>query len=393
MATLFNRQAIFDAKLKTVGYQIILHQEAVSEQEKSDDPESPNLSLDQIVGDKFVVYDYDNLCQHQEIQLNIESERTYLLVTPKSIKSAPNKAHLDELKEKGYKLLLSAWLDDVDELTKFCEYVDVVQFNLLDLNHEDLEHYAELLKGAKIPLLATRVASQAALKLASGLGFDFIQGTYLCHPDEDENKKGKSENNMRTIVLLNTLQNPDVTLDEVEKAVSQDPKIAYRLLLTVNSAAFGLQRKIESIRESLVFIGMQQLKRWASLIALSNIDGKPDELTSIAMTRARMCELLAEDKKAEDPNSFFTTGLFSTLDAMLDTPLEVLMEKLTFSTAIKEALLQHKGLQGQILEDVLNYENAGVEEFKAADVNMHSMMDAYMESLNWTDEYLASLKV
>lgn len=393
MATLFNRQAIFDAKLKTVGYQIILHAEAVEEQEQSDSNQPSNLSLDQIVGDKFVVYDYENLCMHQEINLNIAPERTYLIVTPKSIKSAPNKKHLDELKEKGYKLLLSDWVEDINDLTKFCEYVDVVQFNLLDLSHDDLEHYAELLKGANIPILATRVASQAALKLASGLGFDFIQGTYLCHPDEDQGKKGASENNMRTIVLLNTLQNPDVTLDEVEKAVSQDPKIAYRLLLTVNSAAFGLQRKIESIRESLVFIGMQQLKRWASLIALSNIDGKPDELTSIAMTRARMCELLAEKQSAEDPNSFFTTGLFSTLDAMLDTPLEILMEKLTFSTAIKEALLQHKGLQGQILEDVLKYENADMHDFKQADSKMHHLMDAYMESLVWTDDYLASLKL
>lgn len=392
MTTLFNRQAIFNKKLKTVGYQIILHNPDGKANQEVDGSEESILELDKFIGDKFIVYDYDNLCQHQEVELNIEPQKTFLLVCPHHIKSAPNKTHLEELKEKGYKLLLGEWYELTEELTKYCEFVDMVQFNLLELNQTDLQHYAELLKGAKMPIMATRVASHAALKLAGGLGFDFTQGTYLCHPDDNKEKSAK-ESNMRTIILLNTLQDPDVTLDEVEKAVSQDPRLAYRLLLTVNSAAYGLQRKIDSIRESLVFIGMQQLKRWASLIALSNIEGKPDELTSIAMTRARMCELLAEKNKMDDTNSFFTTGLFSTLDAMLDTPIEILMEKLTFADAIKAALLERKGLQGEILQNVLKYEDASWEDIKGADTNIHDLMDAYMESLTWTDEYLATLKL
>ena len=45
-----------------------------------------------------------------------------------------------------------------------------------------------------------------------------------------------------------------------KKAVSQDARIAYRLLLTVNSAAYNLNRKVESLREALVYIGLANLK-------------------------------------------------------------------------------------------------------------------------------------
>ncbi|XQF91690.1 hypothetical protein ACOBV8_19530 (plasmid) [Pseudoalteromonas espejiana] len=62
----------------------------------------------------------------------------------------------------------------------------------------------------------------------------------------------------------------------------------------------------------------------------------------VCVVRARFCELLAKHVSKPLAGEAFLTGLFSLLDAILDQPMSLLVEKLPFPDDIKAALLNEK---------------------------------------------------
>ena len=137
-------------------------------------------------------------------------------------------------------------------------------------------------------------------------------------------------------------------------------------------------------------LGQNKIKTWASLLGLSGIDDKPVELRVVAMTRARMCELLAKHYKGQ-PDMFFAAGLFSTLDALMDNPLTALIEKLPLSPELKDALLKQEGPAGQALRDTLNYEQGNWEALLNSAVPIEEMSHVYLDALYWSRELNSQL--
>ena len=65
-----------------------------------------------------------------------------------------------------------------------------------------------------------------------------------------------------------------------------------KLLRYINSAYFGMRHSIGSIRQAVMMLGSHGVSRWALLVALTGGPNAPRELSVMALTRARMCELL-----------------------------------------------------------------------------------------------------
>src|SRR5690606_469971 len=109
----------------------------------------------------------------------------------------------------------------------------------------------------------------------------------------------------------------------------------------LNTPQFGMSHKIHSVKQALVLIGEQNLRKWASLVAVTCLsDGKTPELMHATLVRARFCELCAE-AAGLGPLKFelFLAGMLSTLDAMLDYPMESLLKDLPVFDPLKDALL------------------------------------------------------
>lgn len=106
---------------------------------------------------------------------------------------------------------------------------------------------------------------------------------------------------MRTLAIL---RNPALDFKELEKVVTQDVSLSYKLLRYINSAAVGMPNKIDSIHRALVVAGTSCIRAWATLIVLSSIDDKPHELMIIALIRAKMCELIAAALKEKAKENF-----------------------------------------------------------------------------------------
>ena len=167
--------------------------------------------------------------------------------------------------------------------------------------------------------------------------------------------------------------------------------MSYKLLRCINSAFYSLPRKVESIRQAIVILGMQWLKTWVSLMVLANIDDKPRELMMTAMVRAKMCELLATAVAQKDVERFFITGLFSVLDAMMDRPLDELLKTLPLSDDISAALLHQQGPLGAALQCVLAYDRGHWDEVHYQNLSTSEITQTYLGAVAWAGQVAQAL--
>ncbi|HEX7761994.1 MAG TPA: HDOD domain-containing protein, partial [Cellvibrio sp.] len=151
--------------------------------------------------------------------------------------------------------------------------------------------------------------------------------------------------------------------------------------------------------QAIMLLGLNKLRNWVNLLALSNLSGKPHELSITALTRARMCEMIATKiNQRSRPDSFFTVGLLSTLDAFLDAPLEELLRNLSLSEPLNQAMLKHTGPEGMVLEIVQMHEQGHWQEINwdhLADqgITPENLAEIYIDALRWVAETMSTLGV
>ncbi len=251
------------------------------------------------------------------------------------------------------------------------------------------EHLPYWRKNHKI-LCATNVNSLDDYNLSKSNVLDLLQGQFYTLPSAKD--KQKISPSLQTLMeLLVKLQDPEINPEDLAATINQDISLSYKLLRLVNSAFFGLPREVSSTKQAIVMLGHNKIKTWASLLSLSGVDDKPVELRIVAMTRARMCELLAKYYKGQ-AELFFAAGLFSTLDALMDSPISSLVEKLPLSDELKSALLNQSGPAGNALRDVLNYEKGNWLELDASAIPVEILARSYLDAIHWAKELNSQLQ-
>ena len=68
--------------------------------------------------------------------------------------------------------------------------------------------------------------------------------------------------------LINRIDREE-PIERLDATLKGDPSLAFRLLRTMNSPAFGLQVEINSFRHALMMLGYAKLKRWLALLLAS----------------------------------------------------------------------------------------------------------------------------
>ncbi|OUR72041.1 histidine kinase [Methylophaga sp. 41_12_T18] len=238
-------------------------------------------------------------------------------------------------------------------------------------------------------LCATNVNSHNGYNVCKAQHLDLVQGQFYTQAAATKNKK-ISPSSQTLLELLVKLQDQEVDPADLAETINQDVTLSYKLLRLINSAFFGLPKEIESIKQAIVMLGQNKIKTWASLLSLSGLDDKPNELRIVAMTRARMTELLAKYYKGQ-AETYFAAGLFSTLDALMDKPLSSIIERLPLSDELNQALLNRAGATGHALQDVLNYENGDWAAVSQSPIPVEILVRAYLDAIHWSKELNAQL--
>ncbi|MEH6579534.1 MAG: HDOD domain-containing protein [Amphritea sp.] len=294
-----------------------------------------------------------------------------------------------ELKQQGYRLALTHYTGDRAQ-TALLDAVHIVKIDIQKHSEEELRQLIAFVRPYHVDLLADKVETQDDFRRCTDLGFALFQGYFLCKPVEI---KGKTFGSSKALLLelMAELENPNATADSVEQIVINDPIMTFKILRLVNSAAFSTPKQIASISHAVALIGMDQVKKWATLFLLSGQSGKPVELTCMMLSRGRMCELLAEMLQYEQPINFFMVGVLSQLDAMMDMDMAELLEQVPLHEDIKHAILTRENLMGGVLQEVICYERAEWGQMKGL-LDKPYYEAAYRHSLQWSQQVLESLR-
>jgi c-di-GMP phosphodiesterase len=299
-------------------------------------------------------------------------------------------AGITALRKRGHRIAL----DDYSARASDCALLDVADIVKVALSREngaDLPRTVRELKARGLTLIAEEVETVEQFESCIDLGFDAFQGYFLQHPQTFKVQRVPSSK-LGTLRLLTTLSRDDVEMAEVEKIVSQDMSMSYRVLRCINSSFYNLPRKVESIRQAIVILGLDPLRQLCSLLALQGFDDRPPNLIVVAMARARMCEQLGRLAGAADTGPYFITGLFSMLNVLTGVPVSRLLEELPLSKPIEQALTKAEGPLGAALQCVRAYERGRWKEAAFQGLPLQVMRAAYVDAVFWAEQARAMMQ-
>ncbi len=293
-------------------------------------------------------------------------------------------AELTGLGELGYTIVLDDFVMCDDSLP-LLEVAHYVKLDVRALTREQLAEQVAELEPYQVKLIAAGIEDHRTFEFCKNAGFDYFQGYFFCRPRTVAGH-GIPANRLAQMRMMAVLQDPDCELDDLEQAISNDRGLSIRLLRWINSAYFLLPRKISSVREALVLLGVRNVRSWALLMTLAGIEDQPSELIRTAMTRAKMCELVAQALDRPDADAHFTVGLFSVVDAFMDTSMCDVLGELPLSREVSGALLERSGHLGEVLDWVLTYERGQFERLTPSPRADAVLRDAYVVAMRFADE-------
>jgi c-di-GMP-related signal transduction protein len=193
--------------------------------------------------------------------------------------------------------------------------------------------------------------------------------------------------------LLQVVSNPDLDMQRLEVLIKGEASICYRLLRYLNSAAFGLRNEIHSVKHALAILGEREMRRWVRLVAAvgAGQDSTSDLLLS-SLVRARFAELQSP-KVPHGDSDLFLMGLLSLIDAMLEMPMEKVLEMVPLDKETKAVLLGQPSLLRPVHQLMLAHESG---EWEAAAQVAYSMnLDKeetaalYLQAQQWARDVAA----
>ncbi|MCH7987848.1 MAG: HDOD domain-containing protein [Planctomycetes bacterium] len=394
------RQPIYNQRLDVVAYELLFHDSSKRNISRTDGDVATSkllintlleIGLENLVGDRPAYVNFTRNFLTGDYPLPFDHDRLVVTVLKDVEPDEALMKSLRKLADEGYSLALDEFVLD-DRFRSLIEIAEVVKIDYSRLNDVGLRNEIESLQDYPIDLLVENIGTYEEFELSRDLGFDLFQGHFLSQPRIIE-QQTIPYNRLAILSLIGKLQDPSIAVEEIEELVTHDVSLSYKLLRYINSAAVGLGRKVESIRHAVVLLGLQRLRAMITLIMLAGIDDKPIALLETAMLRARMCQSLAEELNRNDQDAFFTVGLFSALDALMDRPLQSILEGLPLSDDVKGAILSYEGAMGATLKCVLCYERGEWDAVQCLNLEPSTIREAFLQSASWlknTQDLLAS---
>lgn len=147
------------------------------------------------------------------------------------------------------------------------------------------------------------------------------------------------------MAMLLKVIDDDVSLEQIEHEMCNEPLLAYRFLRYANSAHLGARSEVTSIRQGLMIMGYSRLKAWLmEQLPHASADLNLDPIRTAMVLRARIMEQLS-DAGAEDElrREVFLCGLFSQMDFLTGEPLGAAIHRIPLPGRIASAVVGQSG--------------------------------------------------
>jgi EAL and modified HD-GYP domain-containing signal transduction protein len=392
------RQPVFDADFKVRGYEL-LFRGGTSPRPGGDAMTADvlvhaglDLGLEGLVGTKLAFVNATRSFLVGDNELPLPPGQTVVEILEGVPRDDEVVAGCRRLVQAGYTLAMDDYVFSESD-DPLLEFVSIIKLDVLALTPAELESGLKRCSALGMRPLAEKVETPEQLDACQELGFDLYQGYLLSRPEVVEGN-ALTPSRLTCLRIIEKLCNPATSAREIEGLVQTDAALSYRFLRAASAgAARGLYRQVRSVREGVVLLGQQRLRSWVTLMLLADDHPGAEEQLHIAMTRARMAELMAAILKPRAADTAFTVGLVSALDLLLRANLSDVLSGLALAGELEEALVNRTGFLGRILSDVLSWElGGGALQFQAG-LDLAGMEKVYIEALMWANEVCQVLDV
>lgn len=312
----------------------------------------------------------------------------------------PLSMHLvQQFAREGYRIAVN----EFQFTPRYLSLLDDIHFIKINAQHASevtIRNTIEIAHSMNIKCIVTHIDEEKLYQRAVALGADGLEGPYVAAKMTTQaHSSAYIQSNFFRLMVAVTRDEPNV--EEIEQMIAADASLSYGLLKMVNSAYFALRHRATTITQAIMTLGLGQLKQWIYLLSASNAENEiepgSEEFLKRSFMRANFCsELIGYAKnmpisKAEA----YLLGMFSTLNYLIDAPMEELLAEVPVADEVKAALLRHEGRCGKLYDLVLSYEAADweqitrlAEELGIPDNMMTSVYFICMENVNTLWEQL-----
>ncbi len=388
------RQPICDSEQKLAAYELLYRNSADAQYAKVS---SPHQATARVCMTAFMDIGIDRLADKHPVFINMTDEwllqgevlpepaERIVLEVLEDIKPTSDMIQsIRRLREQGYRIALDDFVL-TQETKQFLPYADIIKLDVMNTSMEVLAKRVSILKRLpKVTLLAEKVETWEEFEACKRLGFELFQGYFISRPEIMDNQN-RSAAGLILTKLLAMLHQKEPNVKHIEAEISRDPQLYYRILRYINSAQYSLPRRIESLRQAIMLLGFENLRSLVSMMILAGSSRRSATLMPIALLRAKMCEILAEEQGLLPVENYFTVGLLSMLDAFFSRPMEAILDELPLHPRIVQALLDHEGSLGEVLQIVKAYENANWDFVEQSAFDKEVLTESYVQSLAWSD--------
>ncbi|MDH5645288.1 MAG: HDOD domain-containing protein [Candidatus Heimdallarchaeota archaeon] len=348
-----------------------------------------NIGIESLLGGKKAYINFDAVALKSDIVRMLPKENIVLEI-PESVKLDLSVVkRLRQLHEEGYRFTL----DDVQTIEDLEVLLPILDSIKLDINALDRDKFDELMKYFQVhnkALLAVKIENYNDFELCKSLGFRRFQGYFFAKPTTITEAELPADK-QHLISIMNSIME-DAENKVIEKNISRDISICYKLLKFVNSAGLSQGKELSSVGDAVNMLGRKQLYRWISVLLYSTTEEgnkQPNALLNSAVFRGRFMEIIGEFTHHKNPSELFVLGAFSFLEALLQRKLSWLLQDMLVPEAIREALLESKGEYWPYLElaenmhsEKFNIKNIGLAGLTIGQINQAQLVaTAYCESI------------
>ena len=391
------RQPILDKHMRLYGYELLYRRSSNNFYEGED----PNAATADLVHNTFLVMGFQQLTDGAKGFINFTRD----LLTEGVPRLLPKDAVVVEilenvaadesviavcrkLKADGYTLALDDFVFNRDhDYTPLIELADIIK---VEFSITDRQQQLKLLnqyKDKKV-FLAERVETREEFMEAVKMGYELFQGYFFCKPMMVKSKEVGTLN-VHLLRIMEELQKESPDFIFITETIQKDLGLSFKLLKMANSIHFGGRHTVKYLRQAVLRLGIEEMKRWISIMLLREFENPENsELIKVCLLRAKLLALIsAELGHGASDTEFFLTGLLSSIDIIVNDDMNKILESLALSAEVKNALLGTDNQIRQCLDCVLKYERFEFGETNdalvAINISLERFMNLYWEALSW----------
>lgn len=375
------RQPIFDRSGNIFGYELLYRNSASNSFPKGVDPEQATVDLlvntfltigiDQVVGRKKSFINFTHQALENEL-LNQLDPNLVIVEILESVTITPEVIQdIIRLRKKGFKVALDDFslkqLSNPALQELLFNNINIIKIDFLMASQEERIQLETLVKKYRhLSLLAEKIETKEAYEKAKRSGYSLFQGYYFAKPEVIKGKEIPA-NYLLHFQLMKEFNEMTPSIEKITDLFMRDVSLSYKLLRYINSLAFDIPHEISSINQAIMLMGLRKAKNWLRILLLRDLGmgegrGRHKALVERSLVRGKLMELLAEHKHKANADEFFLTGLFSSIDLIMQGEFNDIVPYLSLSESITSTLLGEATNISPYLELVIALESLHMEE-------------------------------